>query len=319
MLHTRCLTEPEDDAPELKARLTEGRYQYHHKSPVPRCCLRRTFEARPLEAAAVKCLLELVDSPELQAHFITAARRDGALRVEASVPRVEELDRRIKNLSRVVGKLERNYRDRASEGQVDPVQSREFARAQMSLEAEVRNLRSQRELLTLAEDDTKSLFGRLPSFGEQLTEILTLEPPENTDARQRRALVFSMLVEKVLIREDEDGDLEIELYGPLVSESRPMDLESFNASVKNALSVDYEPSRQSTLDRRGLGTQRGLRRGLPGPRPGRVPSAVLTCFLPRWSAQGSDPLRPSPKGCEPGARNCWLTLTSRPPTATPKG
>ncbi len=250
VLHTRCLTEPEDDAPELEARLTEGRYQYHHKSPVPRCCLRRTFEARPLEAAAIKCLLELVDSPELQAHFITAARREGALRVEASVPRVEELDRRIKNLSRVVGKLERNYRDRASEGQADPVQSREFARAQMSLEAEVRNLRSQRELLTLAEDDTKSLFGRLPSFGEQLTEILTLEPPENTDARQRRALVFSMLVEKVLIREDEDGDVEIELYGPLVSESRPMDLESFNTSVKNALSVDYEPSRQSRHMRR---------------------------------------------------------------------
>lgn len=242
ILHSTCLmaAASEDQAPELQGRYLSDRPKYHHKPPVPSTCQRRTFDAPLIEAAAIRELLAMLDSRELQAQYLAASQGGYAIKERVSAPRIEEIDRQLKNLRSELARLKREYLDEAKNGVATTPEAEALGRAEVVLMREIRALRRQRELLEAVDQDRRELFGASRTLKEQLAEILTLEPPDSQEARQRRALVFSALVSTIVIHEWGDEVL-IELFGPLVPAARPMDLASVASHAAEVASPDYKP------------------------------------------------------------------------------
>jgi len=213
-LHDACQHHVTDDGLQVRLRGRDKIYTHDKRCPLPEC-KRFTLPHKEVDAAIVAELLRLCEDPELQRRYQQRARADttnppaGVL--TPSQQRSHEA--RITDLGRQREQIQRDWLQGANSQDLNP---RYLQESLELIDAEITRLERQLDLskrLRAAQhnprpDDRAQLLDRA-------REILTPEPPDDPELRQRRLIFVQQALSKVVARRTTTG-FELELYGPLI-------------------------------------------------------------------------------------------------------
>jgi DNA invertase Pin-like site-specific DNA recombinase len=213
VVHERCADVR--DGRGLQSRL-KGRIQgtrrtrrYKHAPSIPRRCHGYALEQESLERVVLEALWSLGDSPALLSAWELRRGRRSLLEPSTLLRRDERrvLRRRLAELRRQRGRLERHFLDRLAVG--DLVDERDFGELVASVREEIGQLERRLEEgvgFTEAEDQDPRAELRT-----ELERALPIEVPGTPAERLRRqALVKALLVE-IVVRDHPDH-IEVELH-----------------------------------------------------------------------------------------------------------
>jgi hypothetical protein len=221
---------------------------YRHYPRTPDTCRGYVIPAAVLEHAVIGQLRELARSPELLAAWAAAARPQRLIRGELAPEQREGLLGRIRNLQRHRAQIKREWLDEVSGGA--PTSMAYLDEKLATLDAEIAGYERQIE-----ESDRMGRRRRMedgrpaaepdPELVSRLMTVLTLDPPDDAQLRQRRVAVVAALISEVWVY-DTDNGIEIELFGPLVPPDSPLIPTTLEELAEQA-QRSREPSTKATL------------------------------------------------------------------------
>lgn len=206
-----------------------GDTRYRHPSPVPACCRGwGGVERGDIEGRIMPELWRLASVPELYEAAVRAAAAED-VRVSADLSPVQrrQVQREIDDLSREIARLGREYRRLyLHKGKAAHTRKNHFA-AYDELVGGLREDKRQLEArLSDADiyDAVEQVILPAPTtaLAEALRKVLTVDVPAGDAACRRRAAVYGRFVSKVLIDKHDDGNYDVQLYGPLVPRDLPL-------------------------------------------------------------------------------------------------
>jgi DNA invertase Pin-like site-specific DNA recombinase len=195
----------------------EGKaYRHTHVTP-HLACSGLVFPRQEIDAAIINELLRLCEDPDLQREYQKRAITDDAEKTPAGIlsrAQVRSTQARIADLNRQREEKVRRWLDEgAASHDIDPRYLQEAAK---HIDGEITRLERQIDIskrLHAAQkspprDDRAQLL-------ERARQILTTEPPEDPDLRQRRRIFVQQALSKVIARRTKNG-FELELRGPMI-------------------------------------------------------------------------------------------------------
>jgi len=226
-------------------------HRYTHK-PKPDTCALCGVPAPPLERVVIEALYALAGDAEVREAWMANGRGDGQTTVEdLTQSEIANIEAKLHSRRhRHADLLRRFVDDDAAEGDA-LAQYSELARA---LEIDVRRLeqrlaRAQRAVQARAEaPEADVLEQRLRA------ELPVIPPLDDAAALRRRVEIIRACVDKVVVHDDDTGEIRVEVFGPLVPPTAPLvtflpgdGLGTEELIGKTALADQFSPSWRTTL------------------------------------------------------------------------
>jgi hypothetical protein len=220
--HARCMNESRwleasgNTTPMLRGRVYQDRRRdkldtYTHVPYTPECCSRYSLAAELVDNVVIEALLALAESEELRSAYVLEANLTGK-----GGPRTDDLDSlksKLSILRKNRAKILRDFTDSlATDGTsgVDKVASLIEA-----IDAEISGLERRVQIVESDSDAGSCFDGEASDLRAALESTLRLGP-DSTDADgQKRAMLISALLSKVVVHDTDEGT-EIELFGHLI-------------------------------------------------------------------------------------------------------
>ncbi|MDQ3729422.1 MAG: recombinase family protein, partial [Actinomycetota bacterium] len=222
--HAACIDEPHPKGKGIRCVLRARHFpgceapRYYHSPWTPQHCDGYTIGRDELDPLIIRALWRLVDDPELQKAWASAARPPSTDTVQTYTPtQINDLERQLMNLEAERERLVSDYTGSIREGAKANVET--FGRLTEALDEDIKRLGSQ---LTIARSQARRQRTPVevdhgPSQEElraALKEILTEDVPEDLALRRRRAAALAGCLSEVILHDAGNG-IEIELVGHL--------------------------------------------------------------------------------------------------------
>jgi hypothetical protein len=209
--HTACRHIVDSDGAPPLLRATSGAYK-HKCCPQPECS-GFSVPHEVLDAIVMRTLLELCESPDLQAEFEQRAERaveDGY----DDAGRAQTRRNRLRVLEQQEARIRREWLEEGvASGHLDPALR---AEALADIRQDITACQRQLEYAELKEKralDRAALGEQSEVLLERARQVLTPAAPADPDLAQRRAAFVRRAISEVRV-----GDGEVTLYGPLIPE-----------------------------------------------------------------------------------------------------
>jgi len=262
--HDACQHVGDDDGWPVRLRCERNSYTHDRRCPLPEC-RRFALPHKQLDAAVVAELLRLCEDEHLQREYQTRARTTASATPTGVLTPAQQrsFQTRVTDLQRQREEIARRWLQVGPQN-LDP---RYLQESLEQIDAEITRLQRQIEL----SQRLLATQGKHSSDRDELLqrarEILTPEPPDDPELRQRRMIFVQQALSKVIARRTKTG-FELELHGPLIpADAAPLHFDPLEHA---------RPVLQNGTDPEGLPWRSVPRwRGSCGPiwqsRPIRVP------------------------------------------------
>lgn len=246
-LHDACQHHRDDDGRPVRLRCHRNSYTHEKRCPLPEC-RRFALPHKQVDALVVAELLRLCEDPDLQREYQSRARTDAEPTPTGilSTAQQRSFQARVTDLQRQREEIVRGWlEDGANSQNLNP---RYLQESVEHIDAEIARLERQVELSQrlLAGQGNGQTSDR-DELLQRAQQILTAEPPEDPELRQRRLIFVQQALSKVVARRTKTG-FEIELHGPLIpADTAPLHFDPLEHA---------RPVLQNGTDPQGLTTSR---------------------------------------------------------------